>query len=319
MIVFKNSDSTIWNKDQLIIDLADSMNMKLPKIDLSTNGEGPCARSLGLYDLLDNMCDRFNYPGNQIYITTCNLIEKHHIYNIVIQPQVSYLTTAQKYTPPGDSKQIKKHFGHFVGHGNLPRLYLGSYLYKNHREKTLQTYHCDTAFEYHRPFIGVEDLMFFRHGWQCVNDAIELLKASPIKTDEVVQYPILNPATLNITKLYPDFFVEIVNLTYWSGNTFYIDEKIWRPILMRTPFIVHGPENFLPRLRKLGFKTFHQWWNEGYSEDPDGWQLTEIPKIIDRISEMSLSELETMYAEMKQTVDHNFHLMKSLKKQQLYV
>jgi len=88
---------------------------------------------------------------------------------------------------------------------------------------------------------------------------------------------------------------------------------------MRTPFIVHGPENFLPRLRKLGFKTFHQWWNEGYSEDPDGWQLTEIPKIIDRISEMSLSELETMYAEMKQTVDHNFHLMKSLKKQQLFV
>jgi len=318
MIGFASSDCIIWNKDQLIIDLAYSMSNKIPKIDLSTNGEGPCARSLGLYDLLDNMCNRFDYPGDQIYITTCNLIEKHHIYNIVIQPQTSYLNTAQKFTPPGDHKQIKKHFGHFIGHGNLPRLYLGSYLYKNYREKTLQTYHCDTALAYHRPFMGVEDLMFFQHGWDCVDNAIELLKAAPIKTDEINQYPILNPATLNITKSYPDFFVEIVNLTYWSGNTFYIDEKIWRPVLMRTPFIIHGPENFVVRLRKLGFKTFHQWWDEGYSEDPEGWQLTEIPKLLDRISQLSISELESMYADMQQTVDHNYHLMKSLKKHQLY-
>jgi len=312
MIVFANSDSTIWNRDQLIIDLAHAMSTRLPRIDLSTNGEGPCASSLGLYELLDNMCDRFGYPGNQIYINTCNLIEKHHVYNVVINPQTIYLDTAQKYAPPGDNKQIKKHFGHFVGHGNLPRLYLGSYLYQNHREKTLQTYHCDTADAYHRPFIGVEDLMFLQHGWECVDSAIELIKAAPIKSDKIDQYPILNPATLNITKLYPDFFVEVVNLTYWSGSTFYIDEKIWRPMLMRTPFIVHGPQNFLPRLRKLGFKTFHQWWDEGYSEDPEGWQLTEIPKILDCLSQLSIGELESMYADMQPTIEHNYNLLMSL-------
>ena len=319
MIVFANSDSTIWNKDQLIIDRAYSVSKKSPRIDLSTNGEGPCASSLGLYDLLDNMCDRFDYPGNQIYINTCNLIEKHHVYNVVITPQMLYLDTAQQYTPPSDTKQIKKHFGHFIGHGNLPRLYLGSYLYKNHREKTLQTYHCNITDDYHRPFIGVDDLMLFQHGWDCVDDAIELIKAAPVRLDDVDQCPILNPATLNITKLYPEFFLEIVNLTYWSGNTFYIDEKIWRPILMRTPFIVHGPANFLPRLQKLGFRTFGKWWDEGYSEDPDGWQLTEIPKLLDCVSQWSIDELESAYTDMKQTVDHNFHLMKSLKKQQLYV
>jgi hypothetical protein len=319
MIVFANSDSTIWNRDQLVIDLAHAMSLRLPRIDLKANGEGPCAVSLGLYDLLDNMCSRFNYPGNQIYLTTCNLIEKHHTYNIIINPQVYYLNTAQRYTPPSTGKQIQKHFGHFIGHGNGPRLYIGSYLYRNHREKTLQTYHCDTTEKYHRPFIGLEDLMFGQHGWECVDSAIELIKAAPITSDKIDQYPILSPATFNITKLYPEFFVEVVNLTYWSGNTFYIDEKIWRPMLMRTPFIVHGPQNFLSRLQKLGFKTFGHWWDEGYGEDPEGWQLTEIPKIIDRISQMSISELESMYADMKQTVDHNFHLMKSLETQQLYV
>jgi hypothetical protein len=226
-----------------------------------------------------------------------------------------YLDTAQKYASPDHSKKIKKHFGHFIGHGNRPRLYLGGYLYKKYREKTLQTYHCDLANQYHRPFIGVEDLMFFQHSWDHIDDAIELIKAAPIKLDEIDQYPILNPETLNITKIYPSFFVEIVNQTYWSGNTFYLDEKIWRPILMRTPFIVHGPANFLPRLQKLGFKTFSKWWNEGYSEDPDGWQLTEIPKIIDCISRWSIGDLNNIYAEMSPVVEYNYQLLMSLIKQ----
>lgn len=315
MIVFSNNDGIIWNRDQLIIDLAHSMGNKLPRIDLCSNGEGPCASSLGLYDLLDNMCNRFDYPGNQIYIKTCNLIEKHQIYNIVIEPQMVYLNTAQKYTPPDNSKKIKKHFGHFIGHGNLHRLYLGSYLYKNHREKTLQTYHCDLIDQYHRPFIGVENLMFFQHDWNCIDSAIELIKAAPLRLNEIDQCPILNPETLNITKIYPNFFVEVVNLTYYSGNTFYIDEKIWRPILMRTPFIVHGPANFLSRLRKLGFKTFDKWWDEGYGEDPNDWQLTEIPKIIDCISRWSVSDLNNIYAEMSPVVEYNYQLLMSLTKQ----
>ena len=39
----------------------------------------------------------------------------------------------------------------------------------------------------------------------------------------------------------------------------------------------------------------------------------------DRLSQLSIGELESMYTDMKQTVDHNYHLMKGLKKHQLYV
>ena len=318
MIEFANSDSTIWNRDQLIIDIAHAMSQAVPRIDIGTKREGPCARSLGLYDLLDNMCSRFNYSASDIYITTCNLAETHDRYNIVIKPQMVYLTAAQQYSPPASNKTIAKHFGHFIGHGNQPRLYLGSYLYAHHRDRTMQTYHTQVTNQYHRPFIGVEDMMFNNHSWAEVQDAVELLQHSPLTIDSIDQYPILNPVTLNITKAYPNFFVEIVNLTYWSGDTFYIDEKIWRPMLMRTPFVVHGPQKFLSRLRALGFRTFDAWWDEGYSEDPPDYQLKEIVRLIEQLAEKSLAELEAMYADMQSVLEHNYQLLKRIQKQDLH-
>ena len=318
MIEFANSDSTIWNRDQLIIDLAHAMASGTPRIDIGTKGEGPCARSLGLYDLLDHICVRFNYSASNIFITTCNLAESHDRYNIVIDPQIVYLTAAQQYTPATINKKIHKHFGHFIGHGNLPRLFLGSYLREQHKDQTLQTYHTQVTDSYHRPFIGVEDMMFNGHSWTEVQSAVELLQAAPLTMDSIDQYPILTPTTLNITKVYPSFFVEIVNLTYWSGNTFYIDEKIWRPILMRTPFVVHGPQNFLPRLRALGFRTFDTWWDEGYSEDPPDYQLKEITNIITQLAKKSVAELNTMYTDMQLVLEHNYQLLKCIQKQDLH-
>lgn len=318
MIEFANSDSTIWNRDQFIIELALAMTSGMPRIDIGTRGEGPCARSLGLYDLLDNMCSRFNYNASNIYITTCNLAESHDQYNIIVNPQVFYLRAAQQYTPPDSDKTITKHFGHFIGHGNYPRLYLGSYLHSHYQQQTLQTYHTTVTDSYHRPFIGIEEMMFLGHTGNEVQNAVELLKSAPIKIDSIDQYPILNPTTLNITKVYPNFFVEIVNLTYWSGTTFYIDEKIWRPMLMRTPFVVHGPQNFLPRLRALGFRTFETWWDEGYSEDPPDYQLPQIAHIIDQLASRTIGELTAMYQDMQSTVEHNYQLLKRIQKHNLH-
>lgn len=319
MIEFANSDSTIWNRDQLIIELAAAMSAGHPRIDLSTKGEGPCAASLGLYELLDQMCDRFNYNRQQVYIKTCNLAEAHSDYNIVIDPNVYYLKSAQQYNTADPTKQITKHFGHFVGHGNVHRLYIASHLYANHRDQTLQTYHCDPVSEYHKEFIGLEDMMFLNHSYSEVQNALNLIQAAPITQDAIDQYPILNPTTLNITKLYPKFFAEIVSLTYWSGDTFYIDEKIWRPILMKTPFIVQGPKDFMSRFRALGFRTFDRWWDEGHSEDPADCQPGAVVQLVDQLSRYTLDDLNNMLSEMESTLEHNHSLMMQLTKKDLHV
>jgi len=321
MIEFANSDGVIWQRDQLIIELAARMSAGDSRIDLSTKGEGPCAASLGLYDLLDQMCEKFNYDPKNIYLTTCNLVEDHPVYNINIVPNVYYLNSAQSYATPNPKKQIDsefKHFGHFIGHGNVHRLFLASKLRSTYNDIALQTYHCDPASDYHREFIGIEDMMFLKHDPTEVRSALDLIQTSPLTQDIIDQYPILNPTTLNITKLYPKFFVEIVSLTYWSGNTFYIDEKIWRPILMKTPFIVQGPKDFMHRLRELGFKTFDRWWDEGHSEDHADFQPKAIVELLNKISQFTLTDIERILAEMHSTLEHNYNLMMRITKRELH-
>ena len=321
VIEFANSDSTIWHRDQLIMQIAAAMSAQQPRIDLSTKNEGPCAASLGLYDLLDQLCAEFRYDPRRIHIKTCNLVEAHPVYNINIDPNVYYLQSAQRYTTPDTAKQIDadfKHFGNFIGHGNVHRLYLASVLRNVYGDIALQTYHCDPTSEYHRAFVGIEDMMHLKYSAEEVRSALKLIEAAPITQDAIDQYPILNPTTLNITKLYPRFFVEIVNLTYWSGNTFYLDEKIWRPILMRTPFIVQGPQHFMSRFRTLGFRTFDAWWDEGHSEDPADYQPRAIAQLLNQISQYTLSDIRHILADMQDTLEHNYQLMMRITRRDLH-
>jgi hypothetical protein len=166
--------------------------------------------------------------------------------------------------------------------------------------------------DYHRPFLGVEDMLFNDFDWNDFDHAVDLLKASPIKLDSIDQYPILNPATLNITKVYPNFFVEVASMTYITGTTFHTDEKIWRPMLMKTPFIIQGPQNYIKNLRALGFKTFSDYWDEGYSEDPPEYQAREITKIVDSLSKLSINDIQKMYNNMLPILEHNHQRVLSL-------
>ncbi len=313
LINVATNDSRICNRDQVIIDVIESMKKK-HSITISTIGEGPCAASLGLYDLLDTLCERFVYAKNQIYIETSNLIEQHSDYNIIKRPQLMYLNNTRKLVVD-NSKHFKsnfKTFGHFIGHSNLFRLQLASFLHANYSKQTLQSYHCQVTDPYHRVHIGLEDFLFNGATSEEFAWAKQLIEDSPIVLDQIDSYPILMPETLNITKVYPNFFVEIACITYFSGKTFYVDEKIWRPILMKTPFMVQGSAGFIHNLRRLGFKTFDRWWDEGYSEDPCNCQVSGITNNIKQLSQLSTAELQSMYQEMQSVLEHNYNQLQTM-------
>lgn len=318
MINIHNNDSHIIDRDKIILALSVMMALKNP-VRINLNNEGPCAESLGLYKLLDDLVDRFDYNKKNITINTCNLLEKHHEYNINIIPQMAYLESAKSFANL-NKLRIKefnsqfKHFGNFIGHGNIHRLHLASYLYQYHCNKTLQTYHYKRNDDYHKLFVGLEDMLFQNYSTDEIDCAYEFLKHTPMTQDDVNRYPILDPTTLNITKIYHNFFVEIVNLTYFSGNSFYIDEKIWRPIIMRTPFLIQGPQDYIINLRKLGFHTFDRWWDEGYSEDPGRSQIDGIIANIDQLSEFSIQDLCDIYQDMRSVLDHNYQRLMSITK-----
>jgi hypothetical protein len=303
-VTIANSDCTIWNRDTVVTDLIDAIKQGQP-FTVSLNGEGPCATSLGLYSLLDTLCQRYFFDKNNITIKTWNLIESHAEYKIIKNPPlkgVEMLKDTKK-----TNKHITKHFSNFVSRGNSLRLIIASELYFSHKEKTIQSYHTDVKNSYFDRHIGLEDVMKRLDGNTFKDRCFDLLSIAPLTLDKVQTYPIFHSTKVyEIMDYYINVFVDIVNLAYFTGNTFYMDEKIWRPIVTRTPFIVQGPQNFLSNLKQLGFKTFDSWWDEGYSEDPSDHQVQEIIKVVNTIAHWDIDKLRTTYNEMKPVLDHNY-------------
>jgi hypothetical protein len=186
-------------------------------------------------------------------------------------------------------------------------------LYANQKDKTIQSYHCNVREPYHREFIGLEDLLFANATTEEIVWAEKLIADSPITVDiPACEETIGMSQNLNITQVYPAFFVELVSLTFFTGNTFYVDEKMWRPIMMQTPFMVQGPSNLINNFKRLGFKTFSDYWDEGYSQDPDGCHVPAMKENIKRLSNLTVKELSIMYQDMQAILEHNYNQLLEL-------
>ena len=321
MINVLTNDGKIRCLDQVILDITSSV-IQNQDVVITTMSEGPCCEHVGLYRLLDKICTQFNFPKQRVSILTANLIEYHSEYKI--GPSFNFwelekcIVNSKKFTNIDKIfNDDFKHFGNFIGHSNRYRLQTSAELWARHRDKAIQTYHCLVTDEYHREYIGLEDLMFYGESQQMVDLAYQHIKRSPIQLDLINSYPILQPANINLLKFYPSFFVEIVNLTFFSGNTFYVDEKIWRPILALTPMMIQGPANFVKNLHRIGFRTFDQWWDESYSEDPDNCQVPGILDNLECLAALSVDQLESMYREMMPVLEHNRNLLHELTKQKV--
>lgn len=316
MVEIATINSKICNKDRVWSNLISEFMCRPAGIKISMMGEGPCLNHIGLYTMLDELCALYNRCPNEIEISTSNLLETHDKYKICLTPQINELKAVQQSMFSVQSaKQFDekfKHFGSFIGHANQYRLETAAFLWHHHRHQTLQSWHCEITDPYHREHFGLEDMLFAGQSADDSRDALDLLLHGPIYLDSIQRYPILIPENLNIMKYYDRFFVEIVNLTYFSGTVFYVDEKVWRPMAMCTPFIIQGPRNTIVNLRKLGFETFHQWWDEGYSEDPENCQMSAIKAIVDRLSQLSVAEIEHLYQDMQPVLKHNQKRMMSL-------
>lgn len=321
VIEIKTSDSIIWNQDQVTHQLCQAMHNQQPIVlDLCT--EGPDCGSINLESLVQSYCDIFDYDLGSITLYTCNALEKPGKFNVKYIPPFHFVENTNKKlhnTTTNKNFETVKHFGMFIGRSNHLRLDLASYLNFQHSDKILQTYHYDQKIDFHQANIGLENYITYS-GCGEIDRLCNFLKKCPIKT-ETVNYPILMDHHLEIASVYQDFFVEIVCETYFSGKTFFTTEKIWRPIALKTPFVVQGPANFLHNLRRLGFRTFDTWWDEGYSEDSNEWQVKLIKELIDDLATKTPQQLEKIYNEMAPTLEHNRQRLMTLTKQdflQLY-
>ncbi len=96
-------------------------------------------------------------------------------------------------------------------------------------------------------------------------------------------------------------------------QSFRLTEKTYKPIAYFMPFIMVGNPFVLENLKKNGYRTFSNWWDESYDSIVEPIErMKKITEVILKISKLSKPELIKIYEEMRPVLMHNYEvLMKS--------
>jgi hypothetical protein len=134
-----------------------------------------------------------------------------------------------------------------------------------------------------------------------------LTKQYPLRIDNLDEQQIPNGShTLGpMSELMSSFLHVVTETMFWDQRT-HLTEKIFKPIVAKQPFVLAGCQNNLEYLRSYGFKTFGQWWDEGYDSiaDPVA-RLTAVSNIVKDICNRPITELEEMLQDMTPVLEHN--------------
>jgi len=117
---------------------------------------------------------------------------------------------------------------------------------------------------------------------------------------------------------YSKTFCHIINETTFFKPFATFSEKVVNTMYCLRPFIMVSTPKSLEYLKKLGFKTFDQWWDESYDQEQDHEKrLIKILELIDYIDSFSVNDLQMIYKEMNNVLQHNFNQLKDVKKKNL--
>jgi hypothetical protein len=111
-----------------------------------------------------------------------------------------------------------------------------------------------------------------------------------------------------IDKLMESFIFLVTETCFWQSKT-HLTEKIFKPIVLRMPFILVGCAHNLEYLRSYGFKTFSDFWDESYDTIEDPIQrLQAIVKILQDLTTLTTEKQQELLIKMQPILDHNYNL-----------
>ena len=98
----------------------------------------------------------------------------------------------------------------------------------------------------------------------------------------------------------------------------YFSEKTWKAMITGCPFMMVNAYNSLAKLRDFGFKTFANWWDEGYdTKSTVADRIETMTEVLKVLSKMPINELQDLRAQMEPTIQHNQQHLKVFTTQDL--
>lgn len=234
--------------------------------------------------------------------------------NSALVPFLHFARQKLTYTTP---KSIAKHFGLFVGGSRWHRLMLASHLFDRHRDRSVISYRQSILRKDQPCNLRLDELLLRTHRYNehVLPGLYDLLQRLPLEiTDEENDNCgyINFDQTWRLSETYDKIFMDVVCETWHNGKCFYPTEKIARAIVCRTPFLVYAGKGFLANLRKWGFRTFDELWDESYDLRHGVDRILKMQSVLETLSKRSLSELNVLYEKMQPILEHNVKIYKAL-------
>ena len=99
----------------------------------------------------------------------------------------------------------------------------------------------------------------------------------------------------------------LVSETVATKRRHHLTEKIFKPICLCMPFILHSTHGSLEYLRSYGFKTFDKLWDESYDQVvDDSERIKSIADLLIKLDASSAAEKQALFDSAQDICKHNY-------------
>lgn len=98
--------------------------------------------------------------------------------------------------------------------------------------------------------------------------------------------------------------LHVVTETVYKGQKNHLTEKTFKPIVLQQPFIIVGNRGSLKYLKRYGFKTFSDAWDESYDDADDA---TRVKKIASLLEDLEYADKDYLYEMCLPSIVHNYN------------
>lgn len=140
---------------------------------------------------------------------------------------------------------------------------------------------------------------------------LDKIPFSTIKNDSLET----NGLNLPDNFLFKDTFCSIITETYDTEKYGFLSEKTFKAISGFHPFIIYGNPGSLLLLKKLGFKTFEDFWDESYDDFSQNERFEMILHLILEIGSWPIDKINSIQNAMTPILEYNYnHFFNTLPK-----
>jgi hypothetical protein len=208
--------------------------------------------------------------------------------------------------PPLDQRQIKYSFispNRLIGGRRDHRVLLMYHLLKREISTGL------ISFPYQCPQEHVSVTDIARTYKDRYNDIIVKLKSAnfPWNMPNETGHP-MHSCWLSLFEENAASLVHVITETSYFGHKLHLTEKTFKPICLQMPFVLVSNAGSLRYLKKYGFRTFGDIWDESYDSELDDFiRLEKIADLLKSFDGMSTSMLQEIQQACRSIVQHNFN------------